>query len=183
MAKHGIFVKELCKYENDATLIRSAVRPDEVNIDNGTFVTLTKIADERELWTAAVGTADSTDIWVVNTPEVIYDESKKYGLADFYNGINDVDVTPGAVTKKTPMRVVKLVKYDEFGLTEPDFTVTSNKADTPDSTKKYLHVAAGGKWTANATESGAIAVFNGVSTDNASFPAVDGETVYSFIVL
>lgn len=163
---HGVFISENCSYTTDASKIRSAVNPG-TSTDNGTVVTLSALASgERELWTAATGTADTAvaDVWIVATPELIYDESKRYTLADFYNGIND------SATEKVPMRVVKLEKGDIFGLT------VDVLSEAPTTVKNGIKPAANGKWTVAAISSGEFAKFIGTTTNN-------GLTYYSYEAL
>ena len=163
---HGVFISENCSYTTDASKIRSAVNPAAAT-DNGTAVTLSALATgERELWVAATATAETKkeDIYIVTTPELIYDESKRYNLSDFYNGIND------SATEKVPMRVCKLEKGDLFGLTEE---VLSKKPVAGDG----IAPAADGTWTvavsAPATD---YAKYVGVTTNN-------GLTYYTFEAL
>lgn len=162
---HGVFISENCSYTTDASKIRSAINPVAA-LDNGTAVTLSALATgERELWTAALATASTAvaDIWVVTTPELIYDESKRYTLADFYNGIND------SATEKVPMRVVKLEKGDIFGLTAEVLSAVPTAG-------KGIKPAADGKWTVGTAASGDFAKCIGVTTN-------DGLTYYSFEAL
>lgn len=166
----GIFISENCQFTHDGSKIRSAVNPT-TEVQNGTVVTLTGLVDgERELWTAAVGTADTAykDVWVVATPELIYDEKPSTTIADFYNGINDEG------TKKVPMRVVKLVKGDIFGITADVITSTA----TPSSTNKYIKPAAGGKWAAGEATAtvGDYAQLIDITTQN-------GVIIYNYEVL
>lgn len=163
---YGVFVSENCSYTTDASKIRSAVNPDTVT-QNGTAVTLSALATgERELWTAAKATASTKkdDIWVVTTPELIYDESKRYTLADFYNGIND------STTEKVPMRVVKLEKGDLFGITKEVLSKVPTSGDG-------IKPATDGTWTVAAvTEASDFAKYVGVTTNN-------GLTYYTFEAL
>lgn len=167
MAK-TIFVSENCQYTVDPSKIRSAVNPG-TELENGSAVTLSGLATgERELWTAAVATAATAnaDIWVVTTPEVAYDETPYVGLGGFYNGINDEG------TKKTPMRVVKLVKGDIFGL-----TVGGALATAPTTAKPYITTGAGGTWGIDeSTGSKNFAKWIDTRVQN-------GTTVYTFEVL
>lgn len=165
MAKYGVFISENCSYTTDASKIRSAVNPDTVT-QNGTAVTLSALATgERELWVAAKATASTKaeDIWVVTTPELIYDESKRYTLADFYNGIND------SATEKVPMRVVKLEKGDIFGVTAEVLSKIPTLGDG-------IKPAADGTWTVAAASTTDFARFIGTTTNN-------GLTYYSFEAL
>ena len=165
MAKHGVFISENCSYTNDGSKIRSAVNPATAT-DNGTAVTLSGLATgERELWTAAMANAstDKADIWVVCTPEVIYDESKRFTIADFYNGIND------SATEKTPMRVVKLEKGDIFGLTAEVLSATPVDGDG-------IAPAADGTWTVASASATDFAKFMDVTV-------INGLTYYSFEAL
>ena len=85
---HGIFISENCSYTKDGSKIRSAVNPGTA-LDNGSVVTLSGlVSGERELWTAALGTASTAkaDVWIVNTPEVDYVETPYRTIKDFYNG-------------------------------------------------------------------------------------------------
>lgn len=165
MAKYGVFISENCSYTTDASKIRSAVNPDTVT-QNGTAVTLSALATgERELWVAAKATASTKaeDIWVVTTPELIYDESKRYTLADFYNGIND------SATEKVPMRVVKLEKGNIFGVTAEVLSKIPTLGDG-------IKPAADGTWTVAAASTTDFARFIGTTTNN-------GLTYYSFEAL
>lgn len=164
---HGVYISELFDAK-DETRIRNAKNPVEA-LDNGRPVTLSGLVDgERDLWVAAVATSSSaaSDLWIVTTPELVYDESKTYTLADFYNGINDSD------TERVHMRVTKHIKDDIFGVTAEVLS------EVPTSSKAYIAPSdADGKgWTVSATSSGAYAKFIGTTTN-------EGLTYYSFIVL
>ena len=112
----------------------------------------------------ATASTKKDDIYIVTTPELIYDESKRYTLADFYNGIND------STTEKVPMRVVRLEKGDIFGLTE-DVLSAKPKAG------EGISPAADGTWTVAAvTEASDYAKYVGVTTNN-------GLTYYTFEAL
>ena len=145
---HAIFISENCKYTDDGTRIRS-VRLPASNIDNGTLVTLSGLeANQREVWTAALAAADATDVWMLASVEVAYDECvDKKGLSNFYNGINDSD------TKKVAARAVKLAKGDIFGLTVGEATPVPDTIDVGE----YIKQAASGKFTAESAATGAFA--------------------------
>ena len=159
---HGVYISEVCSHTNDEKLIRSAINPVNA-LDNGTAVTLSGLATgERELWTAALATASTAvdDVWVVATVELIYDESKKYTLMDFYNGINDT------ATEKVPMRVVRHTKGDIFGL-------TAEVLSTVPTVGTGIKPMADGKWEVDTAATGDYAKFIGVTTNG-------GLTYYSF---
>lgn len=165
---HGIFISENCSYTKDGSKIRSAVNPG-TSLDNGSVVTLSGlVSGERELWTAALGTATTAkaDVWIVNTPEVDYVETPYKTIKDFYNGVND------SATKKVPMRVVKLEKGDIFGLTAEVLS------ETPTASKPGIQPAANGAWTVAAADAGDFAKYIGTSVDQAT-----GTTYYSFEAL
>lgn len=164
---HAIFISENCKYTNDGTKIRS-VRLPASNIDNGTLVTLSGLeTGQREVWTAALAAADATDVWMLASVEVAYDECvDKRGLSNFYNGINDSD------TKKVAARAVKLAKGDIFGLTVSEATPVPNTV----AVGKYIKQAASGKFTVESAATGAFAKCIGETVQT-------GATYYSFEVL
>lgn len=162
---HGVIITELYDVKDDAR-IRNAENPVAA-LDNGRAVTLSGLVDgERDLWTAAVATSASKadELWVVTTPELIYDESKKYTIADFYNGIND------STTEKVKMRVTKFVKDEIFGVTAEVLS------EVPTTAKAYIAPsdASGKGWTVSATADGAYAKFIGTTVN-------DGLTYYSFV--
>lgn len=164
---HCVHIAEVLDVKDDAKF-RNALNPVKA-LDNGRAVTVSGLVEgERDLWTVAVATAATApaDIWIVTTPELIYDESKTYTYADFYNGINDSD------TEKTHMRITKYTKNDIFGLT------IDGLSEEPTTTKKYIvPSAADGKgWTVGTSATNAYAVFIGKTVN-------DGLTYYSFEVL
>lgn len=164
---HGVIITELYDVKDEAR-VRNAENP-VASLDNGRPVTLSGLVNgERDLWTAAVATSatKASDVWVVTTPELIYDESKTYTLADFYNGIND------SATEKVKIRVTKFVKDEIFGVTSEVLS------EIPTTTKVYIAPsdASGKGWTVSATADGAYAKFIGTTTN-------EGLTYYSFVVL
>lgn len=159
---HGVFISENCSFTKDGSKIRSAKNPS-TSLDNGVPVVLTGLLDgERELWVCSKASASSDlgDIWITATVELIYDESKKYTIADFYNGIND------SASERVPMRIVMLEKGDIFGLTAEVLSKTPSTSDA------YIAPKADG-WTVSGTETGAFAKFIGTTTNR-------GLTYYSF---
>lgn len=161
---HGVIITELYDVKDDAR-IRNVKNPVDA-LDNGRPITISSLVEgERDLWTAAVATSSdkADDLWVVTTPELIYDESKKYTLADFYNGINDSD------TEKVHMRATKFVKNEIFGVTADVLS------EVPTASKAYIAPsdASGKGWTVSATASGAYAKFIGITVN-------EGLTYYSF---
>lgn len=152
-----IFISDNCAYTKVPSYIRSAKAYAE--IENGTPVVLGGLIDgEREVFTASDASASSTDIWVVTSPELMYDETPYKGLSDFVNAENSI------------MRVVKLVKGDIFSITGDKITGTPVVA-----TAGGLKPKAKG-WTAAASASGDFAKLIEVSVKN-------GKTFYAYEVL
>ena len=86
---HAIFISETGSYIKDISKTRSAVNYTDA-LDNCVPVVLSGLATgQRDLWVAeqATESTDKADIWVVTTPELIYDDTGKT-VRDFYNGIN-----------------------------------------------------------------------------------------------
>ena len=142
-----IFRSDNCAYTKVPSLIRSAKAYAE--LDNGTPVVLGGLTtvngiNEREVFATSAASASAKDIWVVTTPELMYDEIKKLG--DFVNETDSI------------MRVVKLQKADIFSITNDKITGTPNV-----STAAGLKPAAAG-WTAGASADGDFAKLIAIET-------------------
>lgn len=142
-----IFRSDNCAYTKVPSLIRSAKAYAE--LENGVPVVLGGLTDvkginEREVFATTAASASSKDIWVVTTPELMYDETKKLG--DF---VNDVD---------SIIRVSKLQKADIFSITGDKIT------GTPDTSKTAGLKPAAAGWTAAASADGDFAKLIAVET-------------------
>lgn len=152
-----IFRADNCAYTKVPTLIRSAKA--YAALDNGVPVTLTGLGSgEREKWTSAAAASDSEDIWIVTTPELMYEEVPHKFVGDFTNA------------KDSTIRVCKLQKGDIFSITSDKISGTPVLASAAGLTP----AAAG--WTAAAAATGDFAKLIAIET-------FAGKTLYVYEVL
>lgn len=117
MARHAIVMKSNMSATGDGSLIKSAkyyttVSNVETEIDNGNLVELgTVISGEREILKATTPTSTTTiaSLGLVCTPELIYDESVKHGLEDYYNEAGKI------------LTIFRFHSGDVFGVTKEAF--------------------------------------------------------------
>lgn len=115
MAK-AIFRSDNMSATKDASLLKSAkylVSTTETTIENGNVVALDGLLDgHREVFKATTPAVNSTFYGIVSTPELMYDETPRKGLADFAN-------EAGAI-----IRVTIPTKGDIFSVTAEAFSTT-----------------------------------------------------------
>ncbi len=124
MARHAIVRLDIMSGTYNGALLKSARYfndTDEVaDIDNANIVTLGDLLDgEREIYKVTDG-ANATSIeelGLVASPELIYDESVRHGLEDYYNEAGDA------------IRVYRFHAGDIFSATVEAFDNTPTKGD------------------------------------------------------
>lgn len=146
-----IFRSDNCAYTKVPSLIRSAKA--YTKLDNGVPVVLGGLTtvngfNEREVFETSAASASAKDIWVVTTPELMYDGTRKLG--DFENEADGI------------MRVSKLQKADIFSITNDKITGTPNV----DSAAGL--VPAEGGWTAGASADNDFAKLIAIETVGAT---------------
>lgn len=125
MAKHAIVRVDVALGNNAMSAVKSAMyytnvtNKTEGEIDNANIVELTDalVEGDRELWVAKTPTASSTNLAIVTTPEVDYDE--RLTIEDWVNEAG------------TPIRVHLLSKMvgQVFSATAEAFDKTPAKGD------------------------------------------------------
>lgn len=143
---HGLFRSDLCAYTRVNSLMRSAVA--YADLDNGVPVVLGNLTTvngiaERQVFATSAAASNSTDIYVVVTPELNYESTAR--MQDFYNKEGNI------------ITLAKLQKGDIFSLSGEQIT------GTPSTSAAGLVPKAEG-WTAGASASGDIATLINIET-------------------
>ena len=114
---HGIVRLDKMSGTIDGTMLKSV--KFETEIDNGNIVKLGGLLEgEREIYEATVPTAGTAikELALIAAPEVIADESRRYGLEDYVN------------PAKTATRAYRFHSGDIFSVTKECLTVADIEA-------------------------------------------------------
>ena len=140
MTIHGVFRSDSIK-ATKAGGIKSGryyVSNTETAIDNGNIVKLDSlITGERDLWKVlAPGAVTAPNLYIVGTPEVIYDESlKSSGALDAFTNAAGANIT-----------LIPLEVGDTFAVSDEAITVIDDATDLPTVGNYVAPAASGTKW-------------------------------------
>lgn len=144
--KHAIVRLDIMSGTYDGSLLKSAKFYNDVDkeadIDNANLVKLgALLTGEREIFkaTKAADAADIKEIGLVASPEVIYDESVRHGLEDYYNEAGKA------------IRVYRLHDGDIFSATAEAF-------DNTPALNDYVTVGTGTKMATQAAAPSGVTV-------------------------
>ena len=140
---YTIYCADNCAFTKVPSLIMSGKA--SVALPNGALVVVGGlVSGQREVFTLTVPVAATDKVAIVTTPELIYDETPRKGLADFVNAANSIS------------RVCVINKGDIWRVTVEAFVAA------PTSTNKYIAATAGATtYTASSSATNAIAEFIG----------------------
>lgn len=154
MANYGVIRTDLVKATKSGNILsgRFYNGSTATAIENGNLVKLDSLIDgERDLWkVVAPGAITASDLYVVATPEIIYDESlKSKGALDQF--INEA----GANITLVPLEVGDIIGVSDACITQ------INGEETPEVGNYVTPSAAGTKWQEIASASLNTEVFRG----------------------
>lgn len=140
MAKTGVFRSDNIKATKDGAILsgRYYVNTTPTEIENGNIVKLDSlITGERELWKCvAPGAVTAGDLYIVATPELIYDESlKSNGALNQFKNAAGANIT-----------LIKLEVGDIFSISDECITAINDDDDIPAVGSYVAPAASGTKW-------------------------------------
>jgi len=154
MANYGVIRTDLVKATKSGNILsgRYYVNTTATAIENGNLVKLDSLIDgKRELWkVVAPGAITASDLYVVATPEIIYDESLKSNGA-----LNQFRNEAGANITLVPLEVGDIISVSDACITQ------INGKDTPEVGNYVTPSTAGTKWQEIAGASLNTEVFRG----------------------
>jgi hypothetical protein len=142
---YGVFRSDNVKATKDGSIKsgRYFVSTTATAIENGNLVKLDSlITGERELWkVVAPGAVTAGDLYIVATPELIYDETlKSSGALDQFRNEAGANIT-----------LLKLEVGDVFAISDDCITAINDDDDIPAVGSYVAPAATGTKWAEVAT--------------------------------
>lgn len=154
MANYGVIRTDLVKATKSGNILsgRYYVNTTATAIENGNLVKLDSLINgERELWkVVAPGAITASDLYVVASPEIIYDESLKSNGA-----LNQFRNEAGTNITLVPLEVGDIISVSDACITQ------INGKDTPEVGNYVTPSVAGTKWQEIASASLNTEVFRG----------------------
>ena len=154
MANYGVIRTDLVKATKSGNILsgRYYVTTTATAIENGNLVKLDSLIDgERDLWkVVAPGAIAASDLYVVATPEIIYDESlKSNGALDQFRN------EAGTNSTLVPLEVGDIISVS-------DACINILSGETEPSVGSYVTPSAtGAKWQEIASDSLNTEIFRG----------------------
>ncbi len=154
MANYGVIRTDLVKATKSGNILsgRFDNGSTAAAIENGNLVKLDSLIEgERDLWkVVAPGGTTASDLYVVATPEIIYDETlKSSGALDQFRNEAGANIT------LVPLEVGDIISVSDACITQ------INGKETPEVGNYVTPSAAGTKWQEIASASLTTEVFRG----------------------